>query len=503
MIRTTLTRWVALTLLTVLLAAASGAHAQTDCSDPDNLCTGDPCVISSLDVASPCAVDFGARAVVVQGRLRLPGNGDLSFTADTIAVQGMIINTGPPSDALAAHVTLTAVQSIAVGGRISVRGEGPSSITLDAGQGIDVEGSIAARQTGAPDPPATIQLTAGGSINVRDTIRTSARTWNNIPEIPSTSLVLDAGGDINVMRTIRARVSGAVTLRADGNVALDKGVTARGNGPSTLVVEAGGNIDVRSRVAVSGDVTFDAEGTLTVDAPILAPNRTAAVVLRGDAGVTVADRVDASDSRAGTIEVTSALGTVHVQGRISTVSRLIPGSVTVTAAGDVTIDDVISASASFESAGDITLTSTGGTVAVNDDLMALATASGSLFGEVGGNIRVEGVTVEVSPDVELEVSGTGGGGTIRLRATGGDLTLPGALRAIGSEGPGGIIEGTASGDLTTTASFECRGMPDGCIALSAGGTLDTTGATFDKPLSVDCPGSPSGAFIDSAGTLLD
>ena len=60
--------------------------------------------------------------------------------------------------------------------------------------------------------------------------------------------------------------------------------------------------------------------------------------------------------------------------------------------------------------------------------------------------------------------------------------------------PGGTIEGTATGNLTASGTF--RSVPNGCIALIAGGTLDTSGATFAPPLVPDCPGSPSGAFLD-------
>jgi hypothetical protein len=32
--------------------------------------------------------------------------------------------------------------------------------------------------------------------------------------------------------------------------------------------------------------------------------------------------------------------------------------------------------------------------------------------------------------------------------------------------------------------------------MSAGGTLDTSAGSFDRPVVADCPGSPSGAFVD-------
>jgi hypothetical protein len=121
----------------------------------------------------------------------------------------------------------------------------------------------------------------------------------------------------------------------------------------------------------------------------------------------------------------------------------------------------------------------------------------------GGTLRLEADSVHVSPGVQLNADGRKRGGQLRVVATNGDLDLRGLFLARGGTGPGGIIEGTATGNITTDGIYECAGTPAGCIALNAGGTLDTTGASFDKPLSGDCPGSPSGAFLGSTLTALD
>lgn len=78
------------------------------------------------------------------------------------------------------------------------------------------------------------------------------------------------------------------------------------------------------------------------------------------------------------------------------------------------------------------------------------------------------------------------GGEIRLGATSGNLTLAGTFLVRGGAGLGGVIEGTAAGDLFAGGHFECA--PGGCIGLSAGGALDLTGGSFDKPVAPDCPG---------------
>ena len=49
----------------------------------------------------------------------------------------------------------------------------------------------------------------------------------------------------------------------------------------------------------------------------------------------------------------------------------------------------------------------------------------------------------------------------------------------------GNIEASATGNLIANGTFRCA--PNGCIALTAGGTVNTTGGSFDKPVSSDCP----------------
>ena len=46
-----LPRPVAALILGVVVLVAAPVEAQVDCSNPDNLCTGDPCVIPSVEAA--------------------------------------------------------------------------------------------------------------------------------------------------------------------------------------------------------------------------------------------------------------------------------------------------------------------------------------------------------------------------------------------------------------------------------------------------------------------
>ena len=68
----------------------SGAFAQVSCDDPDNLCTGDPCVMDNVEVMPPCVVDFGARTLIIRDRLSRafnPASSLVSLTAGAITVE--------------------------------------------------------------------------------------------------------------------------------------------------------------------------------------------------------------------------------------------------------------------------------------------------------------------------------------------------------------------------------------------------------------------------------
>jgi len=84
----TLTRRMIRLAFGATLVVSPAAYAQVDCSNPDNLCTGDPCVIPTIEVADPCVVDFEARSVVIDGRLEVPSDGMLSMSAGTIDTTG-------------------------------------------------------------------------------------------------------------------------------------------------------------------------------------------------------------------------------------------------------------------------------------------------------------------------------------------------------------------------------------------------------------------------------
>jgi hypothetical protein len=357
-----------------LTVGTSVTFAQVDCNDPDNLCTGDPCVISTVVVPVQCVVDFGPRTLIVAGNI---------VPVDTVS----------PAN----EVDFTAA-AIEVGDGASIRAT-VIDLTATAGN-VEVNGRLR-RVHG-------INLTASGDILATRALRGS-------------QIQLTAAGNINLQKRVSANPGtgcGGIAIEAGGDVDLPKGASCRSRGTGGLHI----------------DVVVDAGGSTRVGGRVLAGGKTAGgtIDLRGDAEVVV-------------------------DGTLRALGRFVGGSVVVASAN-----------------GPATFT---GSVDV-----------GTMFS--GGSVRIEGTAVQVQASLvsaDHPSSGNGQGvGTIRFAATAGALDVVGVFSARGGMEQG-IIEGTATGDVTVSGTFEAT--PNGCIAFAAGGTLDTTNATFDPPLVGDCPGS--------------
>jgi hypothetical protein len=384
-----------------VLAIARVACGQVSCADPNNLCTGDPCVIPTLEVLSPCVIDFRPRSLVIEGLVRVPSAGQLSFTAAAITVQGRVFNR--PGTAGGADISLVADGNIDLDGGARVRG-GLGSITLDAGGDIHVRGPLRGYGSGAM------------------------------------ALTVDAGGTLTVERTIRASL-GSAALRGAAGVLL-----------SAPVIVPGGMVEVSSS---AGAVTLDADVSVT-----------------GQAGGTVT--VDAQDD-------------VIVNRRVRAFARYFAaggGSIALASvAGDVTVNGDLLAQGGASAPGGV-IDITAGSSAV---------LSGFVNLHRGGDLRVVGSAgVVVGSLARVEADGTRGGcgGELRFQATAGDLSLGGSFSArsdADATDTCGILEGTATGNVLASCAYTFA--PHGCIAFSAGGTLDTSGGTFDVPILPDCPGS--------------
>jgi hypothetical protein len=483
---------VLLALIGVLLSGTRG-EAAVSCANPDLLCRNNPCVIhDTIEVETPCSVDFGDRDLVIAGAIKVPNGGLLSFSAGSIEVNRPI---------LARHTK-------------QAQGDG-GTITLVAARNITVNWRL---EASARKRPGTIQLIAGDDVKLLAPVRAGAAGSN--PRASGGSVMVTAGGTIKTVHRARIRVHGDVT-------------TAGGS----AVLNAGRGILLGSRITASGASggvieANSTEGGVFVAEPIEATGgdgdggRVSFVAASG--AVNVVERVDVEGSgRGGSISVIGALPVV-TNSELRAGSRVLAGdggSVVVASDKDVTIEEVIFADG--RNGGQVTVVSQTGTATMQSPVVAggnrgiggsvllnggtnllvaspidadgqslggsitaaaadvRLTSHGSLFarGDTGGTINVSGDMVTIPAGAKVLVDGdTPGGGSITFAANAGDLILDGDFRARGDVG--GSIEGSASGDVVASGEFSARG--NGCIAFSAGSTLDISGGAFDVPIAAQC-----------------
>jgi hypothetical protein len=282
-------------LLAISATVAAPGYAQVDCSNPDNLCTGDPCIIPSLAVTSPCVVDFGARTVVVDGALRVPRvqNGLLDLTAARIEVPGTIRPVG--TGLFMPAYSLTAIQDVIVSGRISGTQQAfaGSAVTVIAGGNIELGGSIRAEKLVAE---------AGGVLTVTGRLRHASHDLRGAAAVVLASGSINnrggtnfggdldissSGGDVTIGAPIVANhLTGSRTqLTAAGDVAINRSISIIASG-GPLFMDAGANVTIVAPIRIRGSspaLDIDAGGTVTLSHKIFVDMKFFAGTVRVDA----------------------------------------------------------------------------------------------------------------------------------------------------------------------------------------------------------------------------
>lgn len=216
-------------------------------------------------------------------------------------------------------------------------------------------------------------------------------------------------------------------IRVDGWRKAAGGGTATLSGGDITLTQNKGKIRADGRAPGAGTISLNASGTADVyelrAEGVGVPGGTVAVV----AGTVSARTIVADGSPGGTIELTST-------------------------AGDVTVRSAKARSGSSSSGGLI-------------DIDSAANATIESRAIVRGGIAGGAVQVVAAGDITLGTSGSA------------DFDARGAA--------GGVIEGAAGGDLTADGKY--RAETGGCVGMSAGGTLDTSSAKSDVPITASCP----------------
>jgi hypothetical protein len=422
------------TTLALLLGLAAAAGAQVDCSNPDNLCTGDPCVIPVIEPANPCTVNFGTRELVIEGLRNVES---VDFRARKITVAGPV--RGRP--AVGGSLALTADGELTLDGPIEFSGE--SIVALDAIDELIATAPI--RLSGGDDTPLDSSLT----LHSQTRIQLEAPIVN-VGGADSVDIAAMGGVGVDRITNRRKGTGPQPSLSVSGlGVSLNGALSA--DGPVGIGGEL--DVDVRAPVRVGGPYLHidGAEETMSIAAPIKSTGRAnggrcGAITLHAGKGAPIVDAPIVCAGRAGGDGITIIGSGIQVNSTLKTVSK-------DAASGDIVLD-------------------TGANVIVTGEILARGSRPGDVI-VTGGTVTFE--------DARVNSSSRLGGGAQRYTASDGNVALQGDFVA----SKGSTIQATATGDVITDGDF---GVGEGgCIGLSAGGSVSLGSSVFDQTPTTSCP----------------
>ena len=249
--------------------------------------------------------------------------------------------------------------------------------------------------------------------------------------------------------------NGDIEVRTVGNLTVDESVTANTSGAVRL--KAGGDVQQNAQIQTqSGDISVSAGGNFQQDEQILADTGNVTV----KAGGNIQQNAD-TKTTVGNIAVT-ADGDITMDANAQTVSS-VSGNVTVAAGGNATLQDV------GAYAGNVNVSAQQGNLVQNGQLL---TGTGNVTAHAGRDLTTLALTgamfagnidLSAGGNISLQNVGTNGG-NINLNA-GGDLTQHQQVLTTA-----GNITAHADGDLTTQGDTTVVGT--GNIDYSAGGNAD-------------------------------
>ena len=488
-------------------------------STVSDLCTGDPCTVTSAKTVTPNSnLDFGARALVLSanGKITVSPAGALTITAGNVHLGAgrTIVDKGG-----AVTITTTNDLQLDTGAAIDTALSDASSanVVLHAGGQLVLNGGVDASSTGANNSGGTIAADAS-SITVGATIAAQGGSGESsggtVTLVSRTFLAVNAtidvsGGDYD---------GGTIELDADTNVA----------------IAATGKLDARatSGSGFGGTIAVTATGTIDVHGPIVGQGSSAGIDGGGDGAevdlvagdlVVVAAPITASgaapdgyggniDIEAGTDIVQTALIDAKANGGDGSGSTTFAmfagrdittgpidvsggstggGSVDIAAVHSVTIAAVINADANApDNSGQ------GGDVTIAADVVTLsATADVHANGDfVGGNVNLQGCSVTAAAGSNISSGGDQGGNLIQGA---GQITLNGSIVAGPVQGLNTIQYRDPSkvpvvgGSITPAAVTTLKGTlaPCGAIVTTTTSTSTSTSTSTTSTTSTTLPGA--------------
>ena len=456
----------------------------------------------SVRIESGAALRF---ADIHGGTVSLSSVGDMTSTAADGHLAVASLTTDPSlfeDDSLTGNITIQAATYI--GDNFTPQTIRGNDITLDAARGLITSGLFDATLLDANGTPTgglgnlTVRAgdgTAGlslsslsaGTIEFRDAVNEylggiSFNTGNLTVQAQDFAIVEDValGGSLSLISTVGS--INALALNAGANLSL---ASAQGLLASSLT--AGG---VLSATANNGDLVVDdlatgasGDGVVTGGSVVLETgsfgNISAGAVTATTGSVRVDAQIDNSNTAASDVSlgsVASTLGSVSINsGAFATSTRV--GS--ITAAGDVNVDDcfvgcdshILTEIGSLTSGGTISIGTLNTVHSVSVDSINAASGNASSATLLGG----AGLTVRTLDNVAGLASLSAGTALLTLdSATAGSLSLTaGSVTSQAAGGPVSLV--TGSGNLSVdAASLTANGL-----TLQSAGTLNLNNTALD------------------------
>ena len=494
----------------------------------------------SLDVAGAVAVSAGDYQIISSTGSAIGGNASITLAAGSYVA----------TDSFAAQIFAdggdiggTRSISISVNGALSSGGDATvqlfrnaslvgDSISIDAGS-MDIGGNFIVGMFDGESRifDADISVTTAGDLSVGGDFQVDGS--------------VNAGGDITVGGTFSLQTlgtaGGSITagsifgrvLNAAGNITL---VDSNGGTPVLFVdtLTAGGSLNLINVAGIHADT---GTGTSTVgNTPDSLTLNIGSIISTGpDVPRIIADGADSdpvlssgNPGNGGNIILNLTAGGLMIgaEGELSSISanggRFTSGAisaggnggrVTISASGDVTVNDgnitatsgVNTTGTPAGNGGTVNLSSTTGTVTVGSQILVSSNSSGSaaVVSKKGGNInltsnRSSGVAINVQNSGQLlallNAAATGPGGKVTILATGANSTIDAKGNIQADRGTIDIRHTGANGAISTGSTPDSLNAHADVVkvgALGANGTL-TIGAgslTADSLLKLYAPGS--------------
>ncbi|MGA4047914.1 hemagglutinin [Ralstonia nicotianae] len=474
--------------------------------------------VKANQITMQAAGHDGIGDITLGGNVSAPGTIALSAARDT-TVTGSVVSDS--------DLNLATQRNLTIGGTV---GSTTGNVSLTGRTG-------SVTTNGAVITPGNLNVTSGTDTNLGGLVSAAGTATVNAGNNLTTAGQIGSNGTLTLNAGQNLTVGGQVGSGADANLRSGNAVAVNGALSSTgnTTVTAGQSIAVAGDVAAGGNATLNATQTVT-GAGNLSTAQTASVTA---GSIDLGGKVNGNQV-ALTANGTGTLGDVHLGGTVSA-----PGSVSISATRDATLDGGAIAGADLtttagrnlsvngtaaSTGGNVGLTAqtgqlsgTGSVLAYNGNVNASAaqnlTVGGAVYAgkdatlasqngstTVSGNLASLGKTTitsgqnttltgQVQTGGDLQASAAKTLAVGQLNYVGGNATLRGADIAVGSQGAqANVVQGTL--DAVATNSLTLTGNSNAANLNLGGATVSNQGSTLATQQA-----TVTGGTLNNTGTL--